>query len=120
VIRAGSLSHAMPAAGTPQAPTTPPAMVNGVPYKPGSWDEYEDELLALWQKEFGNRYNHCVASVCKGAADRCRQCCELALPGTHAAQLLMLSEQGHASPAMHVFEDGCRPNDGISIAESCQ
>ena len=52
---AGSLSRAMPAAGTPQAPTTPPAMVNGVPYKPGSWDEYEDELLAHWQKEFGNR-----------------------------------------------------------------
>ena len=46
----------MPASGAPQAPSTPPAMVNGVPYKPGSWDVHEDELLAHWQKEFGNRY----------------------------------------------------------------
>jgi len=71
VTRSGRLSHAMPAAGTPQAPSTPPAMVNGVPYKPGSWDEYEDELLALWQKEFGNRCRQFAVLLYSRAADRC-------------------------------------------------
>jgi len=55
-----------PAASTPDSllslpsrPHTPimpmPDRINGLPVKTGAWDDAEDDLLARWQAELGNR-----------------------------------------------------------------
>jgi hypothetical protein len=32
-----------------------PERINGLPVKTGAWDDAEDDLLANWQAELGNR-----------------------------------------------------------------
>ncbi len=32
-----------------------PERINGLPVKTGAWDDAEDDLLARWQAELGNR-----------------------------------------------------------------
>ena len=71
-------------------------MVNGVPYKPGSWDDNEDELLAHYQKEFGNRcttvHRRCAAMPLRCVALEQRP----ALRTSHAFEVCVCLVQSHA------------------------